>query len=128
MQQTYKGRMDTLSIFISGLCIIHCIILPLFVSTLSILSIEVLENPWLELITVLLALLIGGAAIFRGYFKFHRKQTVLWLFVIGITLMMIANTMEESKEAFIKVVGAVMITFGHIRNYRLSRRYSVCCN
>jgi hypothetical protein len=127
MQATYRGRMDALSVFISTLCIIHCIVLPLFVSTLSILNIEVLENFWLELTTVILAFLIGGTAIFKGYLKYHRKKSVLWLFVTGMVLMVVANSMNESTEVLLKLTGGVLIVCAHIHNYRHSQKICACC-
>jgi len=128
MQRSYKGRWDVLGVSVSAICVVHCIVLPLFITTLPIAGIELLENRWLELATILVSVLAGSIAIIRGYLKFHRNASVLWMLAIGLALMMTASLTHDHGEALLKLTGAGLIVSAHIRNYRFSRRNCPACD
>ena len=126
MPPTYRGKLDALSMLISGLCMVHCVVLPLLVSTLPVMGIEVMENPWIELTTIVFALWVGGMAVIKGYRKYHRKSFIVWLFVAGMLVMASANAAGEGHEATMKTAGVLLVGIAHLLNYRLAKKCITC--
>ena len=125
IMKVYKSYLDNISIGISALCVVHCIILPIFLSTLPLWGVEVLENPAIELITVLSTLLAGGWAIGKGYWKYHQHLFIPMLFITGLFSMTVANFMQsEALEMLLKGFGAILIVSAHISNWK---KCSACC-
>ncbi|MBA2329047.1 MAG: MerC domain-containing protein [Flavisolibacter sp.] len=121
----YSAKADAISMGLSFVCLLHCIILPLFLTSIPFLGIEVLENKSLELLTILLSLLIGGYAIKRGYTRFHRNKYVVVLFAAGISLMMLSNFLIYSAEVWLKLSGGLVIFIAHIQNFNYSKKCSI---
>ena len=61
-------------------CAIHCALLPLFISTLPLFGINILDNIYFEVSMILVALFIGGFTLWHGYKKHHHKLSPLILF------------------------------------------------
>lgn len=118
----YRSVGDIISISASVLCTVHCILLPLFLTTLPLFDIELLENLWLEIATVAVSAIAGGWAIWRGYRHFHHQlQWVAW-FGIGFLLMVSGNFVPaEWMEMTLKAIGALFITIGHVGNLKQSK-------
>jgi uncharacterized membrane protein YqjE len=121
MNRIYKGAADIVSAGLSLLCVIHCLLLPLFLTSVSLLGIELLENKPLEIIIILLSAIAGGYAVKRGYLPFHRNKSVLVLFLIGLASMIGGNFFPEEAEALLKGTGALLIIVSHIQNWKLSK-------
>lgn len=114
-----KGVLDIISIGTSLLCLIHCLLLPVFLTSLPFLGIEILENKWLELLTITVTIIIGGLAIYRGYKKFHRNKIVVFLFLTGGALLLLANmTLNRYFEFGVKLSGAFFVVLAHIKNLK----------
>jgi hypothetical protein len=107
----------------SILCLIHCIALPLLFSTVPLWGIEILENSWLELGTILVSLFIGGIAIWRGFINYHRKVLVPLLFLSGMGLMIAGNFFTaEWFEMVAKLSGATAMILTHTINWKRIRK------
>lgn len=125
--QVYKSIWDKISIGASLACTVHCILLPLVFGTLPLLGIELLENIVLELVTIAISALLGGWAIYRGYYHFHRSKLVILLFLTGITAMAAGNfTATETAEMAFKLTGATALVGAHLYNRKKSKGCSGC--
>src|SRR6185369_11786516 len=91
--QSMKIRINWNALGISaGLaCAIHCALLPLFISTLPLFGINILDNIYFEVGMILVAFLIGGFTLWHGYKKHHHKLSPLFLFVTGMFLLTIKH-------------------------------------
>ena len=118
----YKSRFDAISSLVAFLCLLHCVLLPLFLTTLPLWGFELLENPLIEAGTVLLSLLVGGYAIRRSFTKCHRNAWVVGAFLLGMSFMVAGNFISPASEASAKLAGACLVIIAHIQNWRLSRR------
>ncbi len=117
----YNKRQDFISMAAAFLCLIHCVALPLFFSTLALWGIEVLENIWLELATLAISFFIGGMAIWRGYTTHHHKRQVIIYFSVGMLLMVGGNFVGgELFEIISKIAGAAAMVIAHTINWRRS--------
>jgi hypothetical protein len=108
---------------------VHCLVLPLFLTTLPIWGFEVLENVYVEMATTITAFLIGGWAIVNGYRKHHKNLFIVGLFTSGLLLMLVAGLRDdEIWEILLKGIGAVFVILAHVRNWRQCRACAVCEN
>jgi hypothetical protein len=129
MQSTYSIKNDLFSSAAAILCAVHCLLLPLFFTTLPLFGWEILENFWLELSTILISLFAGGYAIYKGYFHFHKSKWVAGLFCFGIILMIMGNfSGTELFEYILKIMGATALLVSHIANWKKSHKKSCTLN
>jgi hypothetical protein len=124
----YSGGADALSLGLSFVCLMHCIILPLFLTSIPFLGIEILENIFIELGTIILALFIGGYAIRNGYLKYHRNMFIVFLFAIGISLMILSNFVFSAAEIWLKIFGGFVVCMAHIQNFTTSKKCTIRLN
>lgn len=113
---------------VSLVCVVHCVILPVTMTTLSLAGMEIMHNLFLETMTILAAAITGSMAMWKGYQK-HGMILLSIIFVIGIALMIAGNTgLPGSYELIVKCLGAVLVISAHVRNYLLSRLPSPVLN
>jgi hypothetical protein len=123
MNTSYQVKLDLISSLAALVCAVHCVALPLFFSTLPLFGIEIIENKWLELGTILISLLIGGGAIYKGYNYFHKSKWIVALFLLGMVVMIIGNFLHaHATEYFLKISGAVLLVISHIANWKKSHQ------
>ena len=111
---------DGLGIFTSILCAIHCALLPLFVSFLPLLGLNVIRNPLFEYGMIGLAFVIGTSALWHGFTRHHHRLTP-WLLFAGGMILLIAKEIWGSYELYFLPFAVVLIISAHVVNYRLSR-------
>ncbi len=123
----YKESLDRISIAVSTICMVHCALLPLFFSTLPLWGIEVLENVWIESLTIIISLGFGGWAIWKGYRKHHHKLLIPLMFISGLLIMIAANLEHAATlEVLLKSGGAIAVIAAHIQNCKYSHKCAVC--
>ncbi len=119
------GRMpglDRIAIFLSGLCLVHCLALPVAVLLTPFLSDWLIESEtaahWVLFGT---ALPISALALGRGYLHHHDTITVI-IGVVGLALMLVGVTQVfgEANEAVVTISGVLLLLWAHLRN--LARR------
>lgn len=122
MRTKYQVKWDAISIGASVICAIHCVLLPVIFTTITLSGIEILENPYLEAFTLLISMGIGGWAIWRGYKQLHHRKELLVYFFAGLALMLTGNFIHHTPvEMFLKITGAVLLITAHIKNLRSCR-------
>ncbi len=118
-QQT--SYIDRLGIALSGLCAVHCLVLPLALPFMGTL-VNFIHSEWTH---ILLAILIIPTVVFtawRGY-KHHGKREVLWLLGIGTLAVLAAIFVGEQGagdhvEAAVTTLGSVLLITGHWQNHK----------
>lgn len=107
---------------------IACCCLFFFV-TLPFLGMEILENIFIEIITILISFTAGSWALYCGYRK-YRKTWLLILFTAGIFLLIIsvAFTINRSAELILKSMAAIAIVTAHVFNIKFSKHSMVYKN
>ncbi|MBX2921898.1 MAG: MerC domain-containing protein [Chitinophagaceae bacterium] len=125
---SYSTKWDMIGVGASLFCAVHCLLLPLLVTTLPLLGMEMLENPAIETATLIISMLAGIAALYTGGYKSHHRR--LWpmgVFVAGMIAMIagnIAGFNRIASEAICKTAGIVCILTAHTANWVYRRR---CC-
>ena len=106
-------------------CAIHCALLPLFISTLPLFGINILDNIYFEAGMILIALLIGGLTLLHGYRKHHHRLTPLILFIAGMFLLIVKHFFSATVVWLI-IPSSVLILLAYYLNWRLCRIAKHC--
>jgi len=112
---------DGLAIILSGLCLLHCLALPLALIALPNLS---LIANWPEAFHVVAAVLAGGAcgaAVLPrwDFFSVRQKQRIGICAGLGLLFLLGALFLpKEAMETIATVIGSFFLIAAHIQNLR----------
>jgi hypothetical protein len=120
-QKTYKGKLDAIGMGVSIACAIHCVLLPVFFTTLPLLGIEIMGNIVLETITVVLSAIIGSWALIRGFRAYHYKIIPVLIFIVSMMILIVANFNKGASEIILKFLAITGIITAHLLNWYYSR-------
>lgn len=116
-----KLNYDRLGIITSIACAVHCTILPVCISTLPFLGINILENKTIEWTMIVLAFVFGSLSLYHGYTHHHRKILPLLLFSAGFVFLILNQVIGERfvfifiPAASISIISAHVINIYHCR-------------
>ncbi len=111
---------DAWGIGASLACAIHCALLPLFLSTLPLFGVNILNNTGFEIGMILLALGIGSFSLYHGYKKHHHSLLPLLLFLAGFPFLVLKQFFIQ-YETWLLIPGVMLIVSAHFFNYRFCR-------
>lgn len=120
-----KVNWDALGISASLACAIHCALLPLFLTSLPLFGINIIENLQFELFMIALAFGIGLFSLYHGWKKHHHH---LWPFIIFSTgmLCLFAKQIWHEYQLWFLIPAVILIVGAHFFNYRLCRAAKHC--
>lgn len=110
-------KLDASAIGISGLCLVHCLALPLMSAFLPIAG-ALAEAEWIHAVLVLMALPITGFVIFK-HLSSGGAATFPVLATIGLLLLLAAAFVEplHDVEVLLTVLGAILLATAHIERW-----------
>lgn len=120
---TINKFFDKLGICVSGLCLVHCLIMPF-----ALLSFPVLSNYFHHLeenIHLIFGVLVLTSAIFAVYPHCRKsgRKDILILALMGsitvLTAFTLAHEISEVLESILTVTGSVMLIIAHFRNMKV---------
>ncbi|MCI4643412.1 MAG: MerC domain-containing protein [Hyphomonadaceae bacterium] len=120
------AALDASAITLSGLCLVHCLALPLMAAILPLAGVWA-EAEWVHQLFVAVALPISGFAIWRSI-SLPGWKGFAALAVLGLALL-IAAAFVEALHAFetpLTVAGAVLLASAHIWRWVNHRRCGPC--
>ncbi len=122
-QPALRRRLDQLGIGLAGACALHCLLTLAVISVLGVGGIggHFLLNDNIHRIGLVLALLVGGAAIGWGLFR-HRQMLPFTVAMGGIALMAFALVIPHGTNEFLlTLAGVALVSAGHWMNLRAAR-------
>jgi MerC mercury resistance protein len=117
---SFKFNSDVFGIGTSIACAVHCAILPLFLSGLSVFGVNILHNFWFEGGMILLAFAVGILSLRHGYRRHHRSPVPFLLFSAGM-IFLFAKQYWHVYELFLLPFAVILIISAHISNFRYTR-------
>lgn len=112
--------LDAMAMLFSGLCLLHCLALPLLIAILPLAFSSVVADErfhrWMLLGVVPTSVLALGWGWRR-----HHSNLVAVCGALGMVLMSYAAFagLSENGERVFTVSGALLLAVGHLRNYQL---------
>ncbi|HET6567802.1 MAG TPA: MerC domain-containing protein [Rhodothermales bacterium] len=118
---------DRIGIWISGACMVHCLLLPVALTTLSVWPVMGAVHAWLHPVFALLLVPTTAGAARHGW-RHHRRKDVVALLAVGLAVVLVAGILGHLApgalvETAITVTGSILLITGHWRNWRFSRPY-----
>lgn len=120
-----KINYDKLGIAASIACAIHCAILPLIMTSLPILGINIINNFWFEIVMIVLALGIGIYSLTHGFKKHHHQFLPILIFSSGMVLLLMKQIFHQQQIWFL-IPAVALIVSAHYINYRKCRMADHC--
>ena len=117
----FKLNWDMMGIATSVACAIHCALLPLLVSSLPLLGIDLVSNALFEWGMIILAFLVGVYSLLHGYRTHHHSSNPMLLFSAGFILLLLKQFFHAYSVWFLVPAVALMIA-AHYINYTLCRK------
>lgn len=120
MIKAHSPLFDRVAILLSGLCLVHCLLGALLLSTMAIAG-GMLGHE-VHIIGLALALPLAFVALWRGL-RIHGQLGVLGLGVAGLGLMAASLFADHAaaQEIWFSVSGAVILAGAHIWNLKAVR-------
>ncbi len=118
-----KINWDALGITASVACAIHCAILPLFISSLPLFGVNIIENLRFEYLMIGIAFFVGIYSLYHGFNKHHHSWLPILLFSTGITLLVVKVSLHELRF-WLLVPSVLFIVAAHFVNFRLCRKHN----
>ncbi|MCX4027025.1 MerC domain-containing protein [Endozoicomonas sp. SM1973] len=124
-----QSIIDKTAVSLSIACIAHCLLLPIAMVALPVLTTVSLEDELFHQLLLIGVLPISIIALTMGCRK-HKSWRVVFLGAIGLVILSLTaffghDVLGESGEKLATLVGASIIAVGHIRNHRLCNK-TVC--
>lgn len=112
-----RDRIDRAGIFLSGLCVVHCVLGLVLVSFLG-LGGGVLLAPEIHRVGLALAVVVGLVALGAGFAR-HGRSAPLLLGGVGLSLMALALVVAHGVgEAILTIGGVGIVAAAHLWNLR----------
>ncbi|TNE33920.1 MAG: MerC domain-containing protein [Alphaproteobacteria bacterium] len=109
--------LDRAGIWLSSLCLLHCLASIILVSALG-LGGQFLLAPEIHRIGLVIALVIAAVAIGWGALR-HRKAAPFVTAMMGLSFMGGALAVPHGyEEAVLTIIGVTLVSTGHILNLR----------
>jgi hypothetical protein len=129
MKNALNINLDKVAIGFSAICALHCILLPVALIFLPALSTTFLGSEDFHKALLYFVVPSSAIALFLGC-KMHGKNHVYVYGAVGIGALLIASffghdLFGESGEKLLTLLGAGIVSLGHIRNQKLCAE---CCN
>ncbi|MBT5702927.1 MAG: MerC domain-containing protein [Gammaproteobacteria bacterium] len=121
-----RGRkyMDTAAVVLSGVCMMHCLALPIALTILPIVNVTLLDESTFHLIMMVVILPISVIALTIGC-RQHKDKLTLTLGSVGLLILTLTaifghDLLGLTGERIVTSIGGLILAAAHIQNY-------LCC-
>lgn len=119
-------KIDRLGVWLTSICAIHCLILPILLPIAPLLASSFVAEAWFERLILSGSILVGFAALFIGFHKYHRQLYPIYSLVLGGLIYWNKHMFGEAYEPITIAVGALLIIAAHITNLHLCKKCKTC--
>jgi hypothetical protein len=121
------GIHDQLAVGLSGLCLLHCLLLPAAIAVLPLSGLFAGDHLHAQMLIIVLP--VSLIALTLGCRR-HRDTSVIAWGLAGLLLLVIGGTFAHSyfgivADRLLTIGGSITLAIAHYRNSRLSRSCEV---
>lgn len=117
--------LDKLAVSASMVCAIHCLFLPVILVVFPALGATLFADDLFHVLLLWLIIPLSVIALSLGCRR-HKDLLVAVIGLVGLTFLISASLghefLGETNERILTIMGAAVISVGHLQNYRLCRR------
>jgi hypothetical protein len=116
--------LDILAMLLSGLCLVHCIVLPALAALMPLFASEHFADERVHLWLLVAVVPTSLMALGFGY-RHHRHHLLIACGLLGLGLVAFAalgrnaGAVGESGDRWFSVTGGIILALVHLRNFRL---------
>jgi hypothetical protein len=119
------GKLDKAAVVLSGLCLVHCLALPLVIALFPVFGFTVVEHSTFHQLILIVVIPTTVLALGAGYRR-HRRHAVPLFGALGVIALVVAAFGAHALGADIlersmTVVGGLLIATAHVQNFRYTR-------
>lgn len=115
-----RNRLDRAGLWLSGLCLVHCVLGIGLIWALGLGSHALLDPDW-HRYGLALAMIVAGVAIGWGAIK-HRRPAPFVIAMTGLSFMGGALAVPHGiHEAVLTIIGVSLVSVGHFLNMRANQ-------
>ncbi|MFT7218908.1 MAG: hypothetical protein ACI8Z1_000521 [Candidatus Azotimanducaceae bacterium] len=123
--QDKRSLLDTAAVVMSGICMLHCLALPVVMTLFPILNIAVLDESTFHLLMIVFILPASVVALTIGC-RQHKDRLTLIFGVVGLSILTFTAVFGHDwfgmkGERIVTSLGGVILAIAHIQNYRRCR-------
>ena len=124
---TPSNFMDKAAVVLSGLCLVHCLALPVMLVVLPFLNELAQGHLHAQMLVVVVPVSVFAFA--RG-FRVHGNRYVIAFGTLGLTLLLVGGTFVHdhyglAADRALTIAGSLVLAVCHFYNSRLSRHRAV---
>ena len=112
------GFWDRIGMGLSGLCAIHCLLVPVFVALIPLWPAFEEYHEYSHLVFFIAI----SPAVYFSLRRRHKSFKVTFLLISGLSIIFVAwllnHQLGEYGEAGVTLVGSVLLIWGHWLNYK----------
>jgi len=126
MQHKHSHYSEKITVFLSVLCAIHCILTPILVVLMPLAAFYLEQYHWIEYILIGSVFVLGTSSILHGYKEHHQNKMPAYIFFFGLILLVAANLVghltdfNNSTLHFISGIGGIAAGVGQLYNLKLN--------
>lgn len=115
-------RLDRLAIWLSGLCLVHCLLFPVFIAVMPALAAVLPQQWWVHPAILAVALPLAATALVGGWRRYHRARPLI-LGAVGLAGLVAGVFVREGStaETLLTVAGGLTLASAHVLNWQLGR-------
>jgi len=121
----FKINYDALGIAASIACAIHCAVLPLLLTSLPILGVNIINNIGFEIFMIVLAMGVGLYSLNHGFKRHHHQKLPMVIFIGGMIFLLLKQVLH-AYQLWLLIPGVSMIIAAHYLNYRQCQKANHC--
>jgi asparagine N-glycosylation enzyme membrane subunit Stt3 len=110
-----RKNIDKFGATTSILCLIHCMLMPFFMTIIPIFGTG--HNHLIEVILIGIAFLFGGISIWNNW-KRHKIWKTIPIFILGFSLLIVSHETH--------IIGAILVLISHWINYKTIKKLDGC--
>ena len=123
---------DKVSIGISALCLLHCLLFPSFMVLISSFASVSLNSELIHYMLLFLVVPVSSFALIVGLNN-HKNSFVFFIGLLGLAILVSALLIELpitiiSGETLLTIIGSILVTFSHYKNYKLCDHLECDCH
>ena len=121
-----RALLDTAAVILSGICMLHCLALPVVLTIFPIFNVALLDEQTFHLVMLIVILPISLVALTIGCTQ-HKDRLTIVFGATGLSVLMFTAVCGHEAfgftgERIITSIGGLILASAHIQNYRCCRR------
>ncbi|MBL6731116.1 MAG: MerC domain-containing protein [Bacteroidia bacterium] len=126
----FSSALDTIGLSASGLCAIHCALVPLILTFTPLLSLGFFDSPLFEWIMIGSSVTLALTSFINGYYKHHHSDEPLSIMLIAFIFFTLGHPrdIETLVTPICMTFGGIIMAYAHYRNWKLckEKNFKVC--